>query len=142
MKKPKQFVFFVIGLSLFANTNSIASVLVISNPKNELKLSKDEIKNIFLGKKKTFPDGNAAKPVDQTEDLPVRQEFYLKLADKTPAEIKAYWSDLIFSGYGSPPKSVGDNGAVKKFVQENENAVGYIDSKFLDSTVKTVLDLK
>jgi hypothetical protein len=41
-------------------------------------------------------------------DLPngqVRDEFYLKLTGKNPAQIQAYWSRLVFTGRALPQGS-------------------------------------
>ena len=75
-------------------------------------------------------------PLDQNEGSPLRDEFYLRVAGKSPAQLKAFWSKLIFTGRGRPPKSVANSIEVLKLVRENPAAIGYIDRRLADTTVR------
>jgi len=119
-----------------------ADIAVIVNSSNDVSLSKEEIKNIFLSKKNRFPNNVPAKPVDQPDSRPIRKEFYSKLAGMDENDLKAYWSVLIFTGDASPPKSIPDDEAVKIYVKSNPAGLGYIDSKSVDASVKVVFTLK
>ena len=44
----------------------------------------------------------------------------------------------MFSGKGQPPREVGDDAAVKAWVASNPEAIGYIDGKFVDGSVKVL----
>jgi ABC-type phosphate transport system substrate-binding protein len=81
-------------------------------------------------------------PVDQAEGAGPRDEFYQKSAGKNAAQLKAYWSQRIFSGKGQPPKAAGDNGAVKAMLAANPTMVGYIDKSAVDASVKPLLTVK
>ncbi|WP_300433457.1 phosphate ABC transporter substrate-binding protein, partial [uncultured Thalassolituus sp.] len=98
----------------------------------------DTISRIFLGKTSSFPDGSPAVPVDQSEGSDVRNDFTDKVLGKNASQLKAYWSRLIFTGKGTPPKEVGNNAAVKSLIAANPNMIGYIDSSAVDDTVKVV----
>ena len=58
-----------------------------------------------------------------------------------PAQVKAVWSRLVFSGKAQPPKEHADAAAVKKAVAADPKAIGYIDKAALDGTVKAALTL-
>lgn len=118
-----------------------ASVAVIGNTSNTDTLNDEQVVRIFLGKTREFPSGKSAKAIDQNEGSPARQEFYSKVVKKDETALKAYWSNLIFTGKGTPPNAVGDDAAVKKFVQSNPDAIGYIDSKAVDSSIKVLLNV-
>ena len=77
-------------------------------------------------------------PIDQADSAAVRAEFYKKVADKDPAQAKALWSKLVFTGKATMPKEVADNAAVKAAVAANPKAIGYIDKSAVDATVKVV----
>jgi ABC-type phosphate transport system substrate-binding protein len=119
-----------------------ADVVVVVGSANPIALDRNQIKDIFLGRKMKYPDGSAAVPVDQGDGRPIRSSFYGLLAGKDEIAMKAYWSNLIFTGNGRPPKSVANEVEVKKFLKENPGSIGYIDSKELDSSVRSVLELK
>ena len=61
-----------------------------------------------------------------------------KVLKKSSKKIKRYWSKRVFSGKGVPPKVIGDDEAMKKWVAQTPNSLGYIDAKTLDSTIKAV----
>lgn len=117
-----------------------AELAVIAHPSNpEAALTQDQIKVIYLGKKKKFPAGGAVEPVDQTEASPARTAFYAKVIGKDESQLKAYWSKLIFSGKGTPPMAVGADAEVKDWVAKHPNGLGYIDAGKLDDSVKVLM---
>jgi hypothetical protein len=113
-------------------------VAVVSSRSAVTTLSKSQITDIFLGKTVRFPDGSPAVPIDQTEGEPVRDEFYSNFTGKSVAQVKAYWSKIIFTGRGQPPRAVANSLAMKELIIGNTAAIGYIDAKLLDDTVRMV----
>jgi hypothetical protein len=85
-----------------------------------------------------FPNGELAVPIDLRDGSPERDQFYAKITGKTPAQVKAYWSKIIFTGRGQPPKAVPTDLDVKKFVAANDTAIGYIDAALLDNSVRAL----
>jgi len=119
---------------LFSAASTRAEVVVVVNAKAaEASLSKDQVAQFFLGK------STAMTPVEQGADSAVRAEFYKKVLDKEPGQVKALWSKLVFTGKATMPKEVGDNAAVKAALAANPKAIGYIDKSAVDATVKVVL---
>lgn len=135
---------FVIGMALgFAALSAHAEFVVIVNPKNPAaSMSADQVSQVFLGRSTSFPGGGVATPVDQKEGSALRDEFYTKVADKNPGQVKAFWAKQMFSGKGQPPKEVGSSADVKKAVAADPNAIGYIEKGALDGTVKSVLAIQ
>jgi len=109
-------------------------VVVVMGP-GAVALSKDQVANVYLGRNSDL------KPVDLHELNPIRDAFYKKVTGRGPAEVKAVWSRLMFTGQGQPPKELADAAAVKKAVASDPKAVGYIDKADLDASVKVVLAL-
>lgn len=127
------------ALCLAANMALAEVVVVVSAKSAVTALTASQAADIFLGKSKEFPSGGQAIPIDQNEGSAIRDEFYTKVAGKSAAQVKAYWSKIIFSGKGQPPKEVADSAAVKKLIADNPNVIGYIDKAAVDSSLKTVL---
>lgn len=126
------------SISLIASAVAFSAVAVIVHPSNSNDLSKSDITRIFLGKKKSFPDGADAIPVDQKEGSAARSAFVGTVLKKNDQQIKAYWAQLLFTGKGTPPKEVGTSADVKKLISENPALIGYIDAADADASVKIV----
>ena len=113
-------------------------VAVVSARSTVTTLSKSQVADIFLGKTTRFPDGSPALPIDQAEGTPARDEFYTRMTGKSAAQMKAYWSKIIFTGRGQPPKAVASGSDTKKLVVANPNAIGYLEPKLVDDTLRVV----
>lgn len=132
---------FTVALLLLATFSSMVwgEIAVITNPASGVgSLSKSDVKAIFLGKKSTFPNGNAMDVVDQEDGSATKEAFIEKVLGKNSAQLAAYWSQQIFSGKGTPPKTKADDAAVKAFVAATPGAIGYIDSSQVDNSVSVV----
>jgi ABC-type phosphate transport system substrate-binding protein len=137
----KRIGFIIIGLSLsFGSARASAEVVAVVAAKNPVStLSKNQIADIFLGKMTRFPDGRQVLPIDQVENSSARETFYLKFTGMSPAQLKAHWSKIIFTGRGQPPPEVSNGIEVKKFIAKHPDAIGYIEQKLVDDSVKVVL---
>ncbi len=129
------------GLPVLALAGTLASaevVTVVSAQNPVTALSRSEVSNIFLGKTSRFPDGTAAVPIDQPEGSAVRAEFYRSVSNRQPADIKAYWSKMIFTGRGQPPAVAGNDEQAKKILASRPDAIGYIDRASVDQRIKVL----
>lgn len=125
----------LVGLSLRAQT-----VVIISTKNPISKLTKDQVSQIFLGQARTFYTGGQAEPLDLPEATDLRKDFYDKALGKSPAQMKAHWSKLSFSGQGQPPKVLSPAELVK-LISENPKYIGYVDAAAVTEGVKVVLTL-
>ena len=126
-------------LGVLFSMQSFAEIAVVVHPSSSVQeLSADEVSRLFLGKAKSFPGGAQAVPVNQDEGNPARTKFNDVVCKKNSSQYKAYWSQLVFTGKGTPPKDAGDDAAVKALVAANPNMIGYIDSASVDASVKVV----
>lgn len=116
-----------------------ADIVVVVNAKSSLTtLSKDQVSDIFLGKSATLPSGEQAIPLELAEGSAIRDEFHGKITGKSPTQLKAYWSKMVFSGRATPPKEVPNPAEVRKIVATNPNTIGYLDKASVDANIKVV----
>ncbi|MEO8360817.1 MAG: phosphate ABC transporter substrate-binding protein [Vicinamibacteria bacterium] len=113
-------------------------VAVVAAKSGVTTLSRNQVMDVFLGKAIRFPDGTIAIPIDQAEGSAERNAFYSEFGGKSPAQIKAHWSKVIFTGRGRPPREVLNGVEVKKFIARNPGAIGYIDSTLVDGDVRVI----
>ncbi|MBI5891031.1 MAG: phosphate ABC transporter substrate-binding protein [Nitrosomonadales bacterium] len=129
-----------LSLAMFAAGARAGVVVVVSSKSTVKSLTAEQTTKIFLGKVVTFPDGQAALPIDQPEGSAARDEFYTKVVRKNPSQLTAYWAKIIFTGDGRPPMLLVDNIAVRKAIAKNPNAIGYIDKTAVNRSVRVVLE--
>lgn len=127
----------VLTTALFSGITQ-AGVVVIGHPSGPDALSKSQVSKLYLGKSKKLPNGSKATVLEQAKGATVRDDFHGVITGKTDAQLQAYWSRLVFTGKGKPPKSLGSSASVKSSVAANINAIGYIDEADLDGSVKVV----
>jgi ABC-type phosphate transport system substrate-binding protein len=113
-------------------------VIIVSAKSAVTALSRSQVADIFLGRTSRFPNGGNAVPIDQAEGSPVRDEFYLSLTGRSAAQLKAYWSKIIFTGRGQPPPSMASALATRQRIAADPNAIGYIERSMLDGSVRAL----
>jgi ABC-type phosphate transport system substrate-binding protein len=117
-----------------------ADLVVIVSARNPVAtLRAEQVAAIFLGQSARFPDGTEAVPYDLRLGTPMRDEFYARVTNKTPALLKAHWSKMVFTGRGQPPAELPDSAAVRRKVADDLGAIGYIERGALDGSVHAVL---
>ena len=98
-------------------------------------ITKDQIADLYLGRT------DAWTPIDQAVASRIYVEFYKKVTGRDSAQIKAIWSQILFTNRGVPPKQLPDSTAVKKAVAANLKAVGYIEKSAVDASIKVALQI-
>lgn len=130
----------VLLVMLTMNGAGAAELVVIVSAKNPMfALRADQVADIFLAQTGRFPGGDEAVALDLPVGSPLRDEFYSKVAARSPALMKAYWTKMVFTGRGQPPRELANSVAVRRLVAENPLMIGYIDRSALDASVKPVL---
>ena len=115
----------------------LADVAVIVNPANSADISVEDIKSLYSGRQKNFSDGKAALVLSLEEGDPARSEFNNDALGKTDAQMKAYWSKLLFTGKGTPPNEVSP-AEMLQVVASNPNTIGFVDAGSVTGDVKVI----
>ncbi|MEP7069664.1 MAG: phosphate ABC transporter substrate-binding protein [Usitatibacter sp.] len=137
----KRLLFFAAVALALSGTNAASAedvVAVVSAKSPITSLNTNQVADIFLGKTSRFPDGSLAVPIDQLEESPAREKFYAQFTGKSPAQLKAHWSKIIFTGRGQPPRQVASNAEARKTIADNPYAIGYLDQSQVDASVKVL----
>lgn len=131
----------IAALTLLLNSLATADTLVvIANPKAGFdSLSLAETRQLYLGKNRRLPDAQTAMPVMPQEKNPTRINFERLVLNRDPKQSRAYWAQMIFTGRGTPPRQLDSDEQVKQEVAANPQAIGYINRRALDKSVKAVL---
>ena len=114
-------------------------VVIVSARSPVEALRPEQVAAIFLAQSPRFPNGAIASALDHPLGSPERDQFYLRVAGKTPALLKVYWSKMVFTGRGQPPRELAGSAAVRRAVAEDPALIGYIEREALDPSVRPVL---
>ena len=118
-----------------------AGVAIIVHPSNANELDKSTITRIYTGKAKSFPNGDQAVPITQG-DGGTPDAFNKSVLNKSTSQLRAYWSKLIFTGKGAPPKVVESEAEILQLVSTNPNIIGDVDEGSVNDSVKVVATFK
>ncbi len=113
-------------------------MVVVVSKKSEVENLKDkQIANIFLTRTNRFPSGKKAIPIELSNGH-LRDVFYQQISGKSPTQLMAYWTTLIFSGKGKPPRGYGDLNALILRLQRNPNSISYLSQAQVTDDLKIV----
>ncbi|QUM78085.1 substrate-binding domain-containing protein [Moritella sp. 24] len=127
----------VLTTALFSGVAQAGFVVVV-NPDGPDALSKSQVAKLYLGKSKKLPNGEKVSVLERANGSAERQAFHAAVTGKTESQLQAYWSRLVFTGKGKPPKTLGSASLIKNQVAANRAAIGYIDEADVDGSVKVV----
>ncbi|MEO8315868.1 MAG: phosphate ABC transporter substrate-binding protein [Pseudomonadota bacterium] len=123
--------------TLGAVSPAAAEVVVVVSANSPITaLSDNEIADVFLGKLTRLPGGTAVQPLDQAEGTAAREAFYMKFTGKSAAQLRAFWSKVIFTGRGRPPRTVANDAEVIRALRANPGAIGYVERASIDLSAR------
>lgn len=116
----------------------VGKVLVVANKSvNDAKITKDELKSIFLGKTTRWSDGKRIiftmlKNEDGTEAF---LKYYI---GKSYSQFNDYWGQMLFTGKGQMPPSFDNTKNIAGFIAKTDGAVGYILNEIPTDNLKII----
>lgn len=129
------------ALLLTCATAAWAEVLIVAGAQSRLpELEHGTLEQLYLGRTRNLEDGT---PVLLT-DLPagaLRDEFYRKLTGKNPAQIRAHWSRMVFTGRALPPQEAATVKELLQWLEANPNRIGYLAPADADPRLRVLLRL-
>lgn len=115
-----------------------ADIAVIVHPSNNNTLTASQIKKIYLGQLKVYPDNSRITAFDHEEGSLIKEMFSSAVLKKNKQQLKSYWARRIFTGTGTPPDALDSDEDIKKAVAKDPTAIGYIDAANIKDDVKVV----
>lgn len=103
-------------------------------------LSVDEVAQIFMKKRRFWDAGQSIVPVNRNATSSARAIFTKLIFHQDARFLQTYWNRQYYDGI-LPPVTLASDEAVKRFVAQEPNAIGYIDESLVDNSVRVVLVL-
>ncbi len=118
-----------------AEPQAIAVVVDRDNPLSDIGV--EELRSLFLGKRREWPDGTRAVPVN-LEAGPPHHAFCTTVLRMSEADYERYWIDEKVRGAGTGPRPLSSSSLVIRLVARVRGAVGYVPLGRIDGSVKVL----
>ncbi len=101
-------------------------VAVVNAGNDASKLTKTDLKNIYLGRQKTWSSGGTIRPYMRPTGAGAGFTLLRNVLKMTPARFRHHWQELELSGQGTAPKSISSARDVIDKVAAEEGAISYL----------------
>ncbi|MCC7441868.1 MAG: hypothetical protein IT285_09550 [Bdellovibrionales bacterium] len=128
---PRLLLGFLLGLNFAAPTHALGEeILLVAGPGRPASpLSPDALRDAFLGYPAHFEDGSTVKAIDRKNfDVELRRKFFEKAVGKSPIQMKAHWSQLVFTGRGYPPRSASSMEELRALMGTTPGTVSFVSA--------------
>ncbi len=113
------------------------TVVVVPTDSMVKSLSDLDVANIFLARTNRYPNGEKSIPIELKNDI-LREMFYQNISGKTPKQLTAYWTTLVFTGKGRPPKGYMTNNELMHKFEMDSGAITYLDETQVTNNMRVV----
>ena len=125
-------------MCLLVSTHCLGQMVVVMAKDADIQnLSDQHVANIFLTRSNRFPNGLKAIPIE-LKNSTIRANFYEEISGKNPTQLMAYWTTLIFSGKGKPPKGYNDVSSLIARLENNLGCISYMSLAQVTDELKIV----
>lgn len=115
-------------------------VIVTGNNSAITSLSENEIRQLFSGQLRSV-SGQRVQPLDLPGNDQNREQFYRKLMGRSPDQMRAYWTRLIFTGQGQPPREVSSTLELTTLAASSPEYIGYLPASQVNERVRVIYRL-
>ena len=115
-------------------------VVVTSQRSGAVELTREQAEKLYLARSTTLGDGTPVKLVDLPNGS-TRDDFYLKLTNKNPAQIVAYRSRLVFNGRATPPLEAASVAEARQWLADTPHLIGYLERADVTNGMRILLRL-
>ena len=119
-----------------AHSESIAVVVGPESGVSEVTL--DTLRELYLRRRRVWPDGSRVIPVNLPVDSTTRQSFSKRVLGRLPQDLSGYWNRLYFDGI-QPPVVLRTPEAVCAYLAVEPKAIGYMRRDEVDRSACRIL---
>lgn len=130
---------FLLSALMLITTIAQADVVIIGHPAGPDSISVEQVRDIYLNRSRALPDGQRPTPYELPEGHPSREAFHNAVTGRSNTQLKAFWSQQVFTGKGQPPREASNDTVMKSSVALSPGGIGYIDDSLVDDSIKVIL---
>ena len=132
----------ILAVALVATRRAFADTerfVIVVHPDNPVRaVDREFLRDAYLKKATDWGNGETIRPVDLATRFEVRDVFTREVLRKTPAQLRSYWNQQIFSGKGTPPVEADSIREMLEYIASNVGAIGYLPAGAAPARVKVV----
>jgi len=128
---------FVLCLALTSVSVAADYAVIVGKGNPISSLSKNDLKQIFLGKKRSWPDGTKVT-LYSMDDYEITSAFTTSVMNKSAQQFSTFWKKALFTGTGRPPVQVTNDAEMIQKLASDPGGIGYISKAAADDTVKII----
>lgn len=113
-------------------------LVVIVHADRDVRLTREDVAQIYLKRRRFWKNGEAIVPLNRDSVSPARQAFVRHVFGGDTGRLAVYWNRQYFRGV-LPPATLASDEAMKRFVANEPQAIGYIPVELVDASVRVVL---
>lgn len=119
-----------ISTLLFISAHASEKVIIgVSSNVDITGLTKNELKNIFLGRTTLWSNGEPIRIGMSLQNPEKLNEFLIANIGQNKRRFKKYWLKKVFAGYGIAPKIFKDDKKALEFINKQENSILYLSTE-------------
>ena len=115
--------------------------VVVGRSSGVTAVSLDELRDIYLRRRRVWPDGVPVAPINLPPDSPLRARFSRRVLGRPPADLLSYWNARYFEGI-TPPLILQTPAAVRAYLQRQPEAIAYLPLDEVDDSLRVLLELR
>jgi ABC-type phosphate transport system substrate-binding protein len=130
---------FILALPSRVPANSGRAIALVVHPSSSISnLSMADVRNIFLGQKKTWSNGDPIVPIYLVPTSEVSAAFAKEALGKSLDELEKYWIDARIRGGLKKPRTVPSPATARKLVGSLSAAIAYMPLGEVDASVRVL----
>lgn len=120
---------FILLISLTFSWSSFGKVYVVANLDAPVaNLSIKELRDLYLGRTKSFPNGQYVKVIDRQGNEELRKKFFHTVCNMSPRKVDAFWAKLVFSGRMLPLEKLEADTEIQSSLMDDKYALAFVSA--------------
>ena len=127
------------GFAFAAERGHSESIAVVVGAESGIAdVTKDTLRELYLRRRRVWPDGSRVIPVNLPADSETRKTFSKLVLGRLPQDLSGYWNRLYFDGI-QPPVVLRTPEAVCAYLAVEPKAIGYMRRDEVDRAACRIL---
>ncbi|MGR9114189.1 MAG: hypothetical protein ACU85E_00360 [Gammaproteobacteria bacterium] len=104
-----------------------SSIVPFSLVQQYNKFTREDLREIFFGRRTRWPDGSPLRVFVLPDQNPVHIKFAKEILGVYPYQLRSAWDRMVYSGTGTPPVVVDSLEQMQILITQTPGAIGYIE---------------